>query len=360
MMDPVLRSGLFAFLVVALGSACSSKRSSKSEEQSTLPSPEAGPARTHDTTRGSAPPLGAWHTLTRDGQFYAAICALGERPKLGAMFSPEHSSIRDSRIAESVSCPPPMPTVAPPPAGARVLVTVADNPFGAEQRPPPEGVFATAKVISPGSRSSQVELASGQTQQVDNAHIIAFPDQPAVEVGDLILAPFDEAPLGVMRAIVIKGGTAERPRVRRLSGFDSGLFGEVTATAGSFRPIGQRGDIGSLVAIPLADRVELAMIVARTGEFIVAMDANGSLRSFVPSSVTILPIRLYPSKGQSIYVPWSGSDDLKAGKAVANHKATGHVAAVTETFPDSEPDWYGIGCISDVDLSLGLYRTIDL
>lgn len=155
-----------------------------------------------------------------------------------------------------------------------------------------------------------------------------------------------------MRAVVRPGGKT----AQRLYGFGSGSFGEDFPLApGTFRVIARDLDPGSLVAIPLADRVELAMVLAG-GPFVVVIDERSRLRALHPSSVTALPVAPTPRKGMRVFAPFV--DGLDPGTIRVLDPETAQVGIMWDAFPDGEPKWFGAGCYIDRDLSLGVYRKL--
>jgi hypothetical protein len=329
---------------------------------------DAGSAR--EAAAVEIPPVdrvvrGEWHSFTKDGRFHAAICALGPRPSIGSLLSPEHSSTRDASVARDVACPPPMPSVPRPTRGGRAIALTAARPFApgpADDSGDGMMLDATAGEIvtveAPGPTRSRVRRSGGKHEEIDNVRLIELDPDAKARPGAIVIGVHPDPEVGVVRAFVVAGGAPATPRATRLRGFGDGVFDEFELAAGSFRVVGAELDPGSLVAVPLANRVELAMVLRAAGPLIVTVDADGSLRALHRSSAVAMPVAPRPKKGDKVFAPFAS--ELAAGRIAHVDSASGHVAVTWDSFPDGEPAWIGAGAYSDRDMSLGLYRTIDL
>jgi hypothetical protein len=347
------RAGLAVALAAAsLGGACEQKRDPVPvEARPERPAPEraVGPV---------ASDAGTWVVLDKDGRFHAAICALGPKPEVGAMFSPEHSATRDPAVAREVPCPPPIPAVAAPARGQKAISLAgarlfAPGDIGGDW----DGIAELVAVEEPGPERSSVLRPGGGRAVVENARLVALEASPSARPGQFVLALHPD--VGLVRAVIVPGRRPTAPKAVRLRGFGTGLFGaELSLPAGSFRVIGAELDPGSLVAIPLADRIELGMVLAAADALLVTVDESGRLRALHRSGAAPLPIALRPRPGAQVYAPFASS--LDGGKATSFDEVRAELGVVWDEFPDSEPKWFGAGCYTDRDLSLGLYRKIDL
>ncbi len=370
----MVRSGVAVLVALIAVAAC------KDEDKARpLPRPaaadaagtEAGKPREPD---GSSPAVasldravpGAWFSFEKEGRFHAAICALGPRPSIGSHDSPEHSATRDPSVARDVACPPPIPAIPPPARGGRAIALTTARTF-APTRPDDsdDGLLSAmgtagelVTVDEPGPARSRVVRPDGTRIDIENVRLIELEPGVQARPGDVVLGLHPDADGGVVRGFVLKGGAPTTPRATRLGGFGNGLFGEFELAAGTFRVIGADLDPGSLVAIPLADRVEIAMVLKVAGSLIVTIDQDRRLRALHRSSAVAMPVASRPTKGNQIFARFAAN--LAAGKIVQIDAAAGHVGVIWESFPDGEIAWIGAGGYIDRDLSLGIYRTIDL
>ncbi len=272
------------------------------------------------------------------------------------MFSPEHSSTRDEAVAESVPCPPPWPEVAPPPRGALVIVATGRIEDGV--RPDADGVeqaeaFSLATVIEPGETASRIALDDRTTQSVDNARLIELSSETSVPTGAMVLAVHPE--VGAMRGVV----TSASPTVaRRLQGFGSGRFGEQTLKPGTFRRLENPLDPGSLVALPLADRVGLAMVVGGTETLLVVADDEGTLRAVHRTAAIPVPLDPAVEPGDRVFAPFVGDLDEATVKTVS--RAAAHAEVFRAWAGSENASWVGFGAILTTDVSLGVYSHVRL
>lgn len=351
------RAGLAVALAASLGgAACTEEKRDSAVEARPSQAVPAGQAAVPGAPVPAA--AGRWVAVEKDGRFHAAICALGPRPEIGAMFSPEHSSTRDPAVAREVPCPPAIPALAPPARGQRAIALAGARPFapgdiGGDW----DGIAELVAVEEPGPERSTVRRPGGGRSVVENARLVALEASPSARPGQFVLAIHPD--VGLVRAVVVPGGRPTAPSAVRLRGFGTGVFGTaLSLPAGSFRAIGAELDPGSLVAIPLADRIELAMVLAAQDPMVVTLDESGRLRAIHRSGAAPLPIALRPKPGSQVYAPFASS--LDGGKATSFDEARAELGVVWDEFPDTEPKWFGAGCYTDRDLSLGLYRKIDL
>jgi hypothetical protein len=100
------------------------------------------------------------------------------------------------------------------------------------------------------------------------------------------------------------------------------------------------------------------MVLRVAGSLVVTVDEDGRLRALHSSSAVAMPVAPRWKKGQAVFAPFASN--LAAGEVAQVDAASGHVTVRWDTFPDGEPDWVGAGALIDRDLSLGLYRSIDL
>ncbi len=307
-------------------------------------------------TRSVGKPTGEWAEFVgKDGAFVAAICVVGSRPSIGHMFSPEHSSTRDRTIVTKVPCPPALPAAGPPVAARQALSLRRALEFSGGPRSadgPPLAELVT--VVKAGASRSTVRTDSGEALDVENARLIGLGGGSSARPGDFVLSFHPE--IGVTRALVVEDRTAATVRLLRVRGFGSGYFGEFDVARTAVRRIDRDLDPGSLVAVPLADRIEVAMVVVVAGDFVVTLDSGEHIRTMHRSSVVPLPVTPRPTPGARVWVPVV--DDLEPARVVDVGSVA--ITAVTESFPDSPPVAYPFGCFIDRDLSLGLYKAVPL
>jgi hypothetical protein len=213
-------------------------------------------------------------------------------------------------------------------------------------------------VEAPGPTRSRVRRSGGKHEEIDNVRLIELDPGAQARPGAVVIGVHPDPEVGLVRAFVVAGGAPATPRAIRLQGFGSGVFDKFELAAGCFRVVGAELDPGSLVAVPLADRVELAMVLRAAGPVIVTVDEKERLRALHRSSAVAMPVAPRPKKGDWVFAKFSS--ELAAGKVADVDPASGHVAVVWESFPDGEPEWVGAGAYSDRDISLGLDRAIDL
>lgn len=301
---------------------------------------------------------GRWVVLTSEGRFKVAICAVGEKPELGSLGSPEHSATRDESIAKTVPCPAPLPDSPPPAVGDRALsfanvplfpTTAGDEHVDAGGAREP-GSSELVTVLRPGEHQSEVKRANGEAVRVDNARLLTL-DGGRVRNGDFVVAFHPE--VGLLRAVVTSASPS--PNVLRLNGFGDGIFGELKLAPGTFRIIRKELDAGSLVAIPLADRVELAMVLRVAGTMVMLQDNDGRLRAVHRSTIVPMPLRPNYQPGMKIYAPFV--NDLTSGKVKRVDPNAAEISVVWDSFPDGDETAFGFGSVIDRDLSLHLYKS---
>jgi hypothetical protein len=364
---PAMRRG--AVLVGALV-AVAGCNNDKAPPPARPPAPRDAGSAAGEAAVAETPPVdrelrGEWYSFTKDGRFHAAICAFGPRPTIGSFDSLEHSSTRDASVARDIACPPPMPSVPRPTRGGRAIALTAARPFP----PRPVSGWGDGAIVegtageivtieAPGPTRSRVRRSGGKHEEIDNVRLIELDPGARARPGTVVIGVHPDPEVGVVRAFVVAGGSPATPRAVRLQGFGFGVFDKFELAAGSFRVVGAELDPGSLVAVPLADGVDLAMVVRATGPLIVTVDEHERLRALTRSSAVAMPVAPRPKKGDKVFAQFVS--DLAAAKVAEVHPASGHIAIVWENFPDQRPEWIGAGVYSDRDISLGLYRTIDL
>lgn len=154
-------------------------------------------------------------------------------------------------------------------------------------------VYFLARMVAPGAAASVVQVAGGSLEAVPNAVIIPLPRGERATVRDLVLTVWATG-TGMQRAIVVKGGTPESPRVAYLDiDYDqpsgAGKRAE-TIPPGSFRRLSTAGDVGTSIECDESGRRVHYVLVHRTTEHWLGLGFGGRLRPLEPSRCRPMPL----------------------------------------------------------------------
>jgi hypothetical protein len=153
-------------------------------------------------------------------------------------------------------------------------------------------------------------------------------------VGDVLLTAWASGS-GLQRAIVVEGGSAEKPKVRYL---DMALdnpsgWGEKAdqLPEGTFRKLSQDGEPGSTLACKDGSRTLRWIHVSRSGDKLLGLGYAGKVRALDKGDCRSVPIVPKVKPGDSVLVPVLGSYqpakvskvDAKLGRVFARYEYGG-------------------------------------
>lgn len=155
-------------------------------------------------------------------------------------------------------------------------------------------IFYAATMDKPGSVESSIKSLMGESQLMPNSLIIPLKRGQKAKVGDLLLSWWQSGS-GLSRAIVVKGGTPQSPRVLYL---DMDLDNpakiaqkEDTLKPDSFHALNQPFEPGTSVAVREGSRWKHAQVIRVEGKQVLLLGFAGRVTVAAKSDCVGLPVR---------------------------------------------------------------------
>lgn len=188
-------------------------------------------------------------------------------------------------------------------------------------------IFHKQEMLEPGRNVSRLMGTTDGKHKVPNALILPIPTGQTAKIGDIVLTWWQSGS-GMIKAIVIEGGTAEEPMVKYLD-LDIERVPE-QLQANSFVKL--TGDImpGTPVISKDDDSFFYETLICINNGRVLTEGWGGVLYSRSESDVT--PIKIYKEcqLGDDIYVPVFG--EYKAGTIIAHNRAIGEVTVMYDNY----------------------------
>lgn len=189
----------------------------------------------------------------------------------------------------------------------------------------PSFLFSGRRIVKPGPFESTVK-ESGTETVIPNALIIPIRKGDKVQAGDVVLTSW-AAGSSMQRAIVVEGGSPERPKVRYLDiapDNPSGMGKKVdTLKPSTFHKLKALWEPGTAVAVKTAGGYVKAVIVNRAGDKLLTVGFAGKMAVYRKAQCVPIPVIPELKKGRSAYVPYLGT--FQKGWVKKIDTATGRV-----------------------------------
>ena len=189
----------------------------------------------------------------------------------------------------------------------------------------PSFLFSGRRMVKPGPVESTVKESGAETL-IPNALIIPIRKGEKVQPGDVVLT-FWAAGGSMQRAIVVEGGSPDKPKVRYLDiapDNPSGMGKKVdTLKPGTFHKLKALWEPGTAVAVKTAEGYVKAVIVNRTGDKLLTVGFAGKMAVYKKKQCVPIPVIPELKKGRSAYVPYLGT--FQKGWVKKIDTATGRV-----------------------------------
>lgn len=166
-------------------------------------------------------------------------------------------------------------------------------------------VYYLAKVVSVGEVASRLKTLPGLTITVPNALILPLGAATTAKPGDVVLTAWASGS-GMQRAIVVEGGTPEKPKVRYLDMSLDNPSGwgarDDTLAEGSFRVLTKPGEPGTTLACQDGARLLRWVVIRRAGEKVLGLGFAGRLKVVDAPACRALPLVPKVKVGDTVQV----------------------------------------------------------
>jgi len=170
-------------------------------------------------------------------------------------------------------------------------------------------IYYGAFMQSPGPKDSKIKTLPGQIASIPNPLILPVGSGGKANPGDVVLTAWASGS-GLERAIVVEGGTPERPKVRYLDMDFDGASGwgqkDDELPENTFRVLREPKSLGTTVACKNGTRNVRWIVVAEAGDKLLGLGFAGKMQVLSAADCVGLPISPSVRKGDKIFVPVVG------------------------------------------------------
>ena len=171
-------------------------------------------------------------------------------------------------------------------------------------------IYYGAHLERPGPTASVVKTLSGRVLTIPNLLILPVGPKVTAKPGDVLLTAWASGS-GLQRAIVVEGGTPEKPKVRYLDmtlDNPSGWGEKVDQLPeGSFGVLDKPGAVGTTVACSDKSRVLRWIRVAANADQILGLGFAGKMKALAAKDCENVPVVPKVKAGDAVRVPTLGA-----------------------------------------------------
>jgi hypothetical protein len=195
-------------------------------------------------------------------------------------------------------------------------------------------IYYGAFLVEPGEKESRLRTLSGQRVKIPNALILPVGHGETAKPGDVVLTAWASGS-GLQRAIVVEGGSPERPKARYLDIDFENPSGwaqkDDELPENTFHVLTKPGELGTTLACKEGERKLRFVLVADAGEKLLGLGFAGKLRVIERASCAQVAIDPKVKPGDKVFIPVIGSFieakvtkiDAKIGRVWAAHEFGG-------------------------------------
>jgi hypothetical protein len=208
-------------------------------------------------------------------------------------------------------------------------------------------IFYARTMAEPGELESKIKTSFTETAMVPNGFIIAIKPGQKAKPGDIVLTSWQSGS-GMMRSIIVAGGTEEEPKALHLDMDLEGATGsakkEDTLKKNTFHKVGSTLEPGVTVAAKDGGAFKRAIVTSIAGDKVLTIGFAGHMKVYKKSDCTVVPPSGSFTAGSEVAAPKFG----KYTKAKVDH-VDAKIGRVFVKFPnDAAPSGIGLQDVSPV------------